>query len=169
MKLNPQDTIRRARKLGFQGRVSGAIGLLRSIPQDDPANSEAAALAGRICLSSGRYVDAKTFFLQAVSARPKDRAISFGYFLSLWEDGNIDNALEEIARFSEQGQAEAYDEVMKAFFDYLHEESGVTGRGGAKLSLDDPAVSKAGRGFKIASVQIVTRLIIWMDCVRNSR
>ncbi len=106
-----------AARLQDGGQLEDAVRLLKSLASRDPASTTILATLGGVYFDRGMFGAAAVVFEKATTLAPTSEAMSLGLFHSLWELGQRDEALQEIARFQAVGTCLDYIRIIKTIND----------------------------------------------------
>lgn len=124
---NTDEQLLGIRSLIETGKSEDAIALLIELVKQDKDNRAALLMLGGLYFTGQKYAEAKLVFSRLVLMAPEIGEFSIALFKTLWELGQLDEAMEEIKRFfmatdhnMEQQTLQQYANIIKRLSDDIN-------------------------------------------------
>jgi tetratricopeptide (TPR) repeat protein len=102
-----------ATKLQDAGQLEAAKNLLLELAGKDTPSMRILAALGLVSYELGLWDDAASVFESGTQMSPDLESVSKGLFHSLWKQGKLVEALEEVKRFQSISDSEDYQEIIR--------------------------------------------------------
>jgi Tfp pilus assembly protein PilF len=99
-------------RLRDQGRMAEARRALETLVSAGPQPVAVHAVLGGVCREQGDLDSAVKSFRIATSLAPRSDLVSVGLFLSLWGNGQTEEAIAEAKRFLSIADSEEYPRII---------------------------------------------------------
>lgn len=108
-----RDCLNRAIELGRQGKHRAAVKVLIPMLESHPRSAAVYGYLGGSYFELGEYDQSTECFRKATRISPKSELASLGLFHSLWSQGSLPEAFEEMKRFLSSADSKEYETLLR--------------------------------------------------------